>query len=64
MSAQLALVCAAVVWAAQLCTAQLPEAASAPLAAAIAQSRAIVLKEIAPKVPGLSVAVAVDGRVV
>ena len=64
MSARLALVCAAVVWAAQLCTAQLTEAASAPVAAAIAQSRAIVLKEIAPKVPGLSVAVAVDGQVV
>ncbi len=46
------------------CTAQLPAADSAPSKAAIAQSRAIVLKEIAPKVPGFSVAVAVDGQVV
>lgn len=36
----------------------------AALTAAIAQSRAIVLEKIAPKVPGVSVAVAVDGRVV
>ena len=39
-------------------------AESAALAEAVARSRAIVLEKIAPKVPGVSVAVAVDGRVV
>ncbi len=59
MKVQRALFFVALVWATQLLAAD-----SAPTAAAIAQSRAIVLKEIAPKVPGLSVAVAVDGKVV
>ena len=59
MTARFALICATFV-----CAVQLPAADSAPAAVAIVQARAIVLKEIAPKVPGFSVAVAVEGKVV
>ncbi|MCD6048696.1 MAG: flp2 [Verrucomicrobia bacterium] len=43
----------------------LPAAEAQPnLTNAIAQARAIIQKELAPKVPGVSVAVAIDGKVV
>ncbi len=39
-------------------------AAEASLTNAIAQARAIILKELAPKAPGVSVAVSIDGKLV
>jgi CubicO group peptidase (beta-lactamase class C family) len=45
------------------CSLPLP-AAESSLTNAIAQARALIQKELAPKVPGASVAVAIDGKVV
>ncbi|HEY1174489.1 MAG TPA: serine hydrolase domain-containing protein [Verrucomicrobiae bacterium] len=47
-----------------LCTFALPAAEAPNLTNAIAQARALIQKELAPKVPGVSVAVAIDGKIV
>ncbi len=59
MNARLALVIAALAWVRALGAAE-----PAALADAIGRSRAIVLERIAPKAPGVSIAVAVEGRLV